>query len=71
MKFKIIFSSVFMIIVVGQGYSQKIKLASADKNYESFAFVDAITTYETVALNGYKDEMMFQKLGNACYFNAI
>lgn len=70
MKFKIIFSSVFMIIVVGQGYSQKIKLASADKNYESFAFVDAITTYETVALNGYKDEMMFQKLGNACYFNA-
>jgi outer membrane protein OmpA-like peptidoglycan-associated protein/tetratricopeptide (TPR) repeat protein len=59
-----------MFIVVGQGYSQKVKLASADKNYESFAFVDAITTYETVALNGYKDEMMFQKLGNACYFNA-
>ena len=70
MKFKIIFSSVFMIIVVGQGYSQKIKLASADKNYESFAFVDAIATYETVAQNCYKDEIMFQKLGNAYYFNS-
>ncbi|MGA9638317.1 OmpA family protein [Flavobacterium sp.] len=51
-------------------YSQKAQLASADKKYDNFAYIDAIKTYERVAEKGYKSADMFQKLGNAYYYNA-
>ena len=51
-------------------YSQKAKLATADKKYDNYAYVDAIKTYERVAEKGYKSVDMFKKLGNAYYFNA-
>lgn len=50
-------------------YSQKAKLANADKKYDNYAYIDAIKTYEKVAEKGYKSAPMFQKLGNAYYFN--
>jgi outer membrane protein OmpA-like peptidoglycan-associated protein/tetratricopeptide (TPR) repeat protein len=50
-------------------YAQKAQLAAADKKYESFAYIDAIKTYERVAEKGYKSVDMFQKLGNSYYFN--
>lgn len=53
-----------------QGFAQENKIAKADKQYENYAFVDAIAIYERVAEKGYKDEKMFQKLGNAYYFKA-
>ncbi len=65
----LIYSTVLSLIVL-QGYAQKAKVASADKQYDRYAYVDAIATYERVANKGYKDEKMFQKLGNAYYFNA-
>ncbi|WPR70459.1 OmpA family protein [Flavobacterium sp. NG2] len=51
-------------------YSQKARLAAADKKYDNFAYIDAIKTYERIAEKGYKSAEMFQKLGNAYYFNA-
>jgi outer membrane protein OmpA-like peptidoglycan-associated protein/tetratricopeptide (TPR) repeat protein len=51
-------------------YSQKAKLATADKKYDGYAYVDAIKTYERVAEKGYKSADLFKKLGNAYYFNA-
>ena len=72
MKIKNIFysySTVFLLLTLS-GYSQKAKVASADKKYENYSYVDAISTYEHVASKGYKDEKMFQKLGNAYYFTA-
>ena len=42
----------------------------AAKQYEKLAYVDAIKTYERLAEKGYKSEELFQKLGNAYYFNA-
>ena len=50
-------------------YAQKAQLAAADKKYNSFAYIDAIKTYERVAEKGYKSVDMFQKLGNSYYFN--
>lgn len=50
-------------------YAQKAQIAAADKKYDSFAYIDAIKTYERVAEKGYKSEDMFQKLGNSYYFN--
>jgi len=51
-------------------YSQKVKVAKADKNYDKLAYIDAIKTYEFVFEKGYKTPDMLQKLGNAYYFNA-
>ena len=50
-------------------YAQKSQVASAEKKYNNFAYIDAIKTYERVAEKGYKSEDMFQKLGNSYYFN--
>ncbi|HEY6142448.1 MAG TPA: OmpA family protein [Flavobacterium sp.] len=50
-------------------YAQEKKINSADKKYNSYAYIDAIKTYEKVAAKGYKSADMFQKLGNAYYFN--
>lgn len=63
------YSTVLLLLALS-GYSQKAKVASADKKYENYSYVDAISTYEHVASKGYKDEKMFQKLGNAYYFTA-
>ncbi|MDL2142399.1 OmpA family protein [Flavobacterium tructae] len=41
----------------------------ADTKYEKYAYIDAIKIYESVAEKGYKDEKMFQRLGNSYYFN--
>lgn len=70
MKIKFFVSIILLSCTSFQGFAQKAKVAAADKNYERFAYVDAIATYERVAEKGYKDEKMFQKLGNAYYFNA-
>ncbi|WP_082923257.1 carboxypeptidase regulatory-like domain-containing protein, partial [Flavobacterium succinicans] len=51
-------------------FAQKAKLASADKKYDSYAYVDAIKTYERLAAKGYQSADMFMKLGNAYYFNS-
>jgi len=51
-------------------YSQKSKIAKADKEYDKFAYVDAIKTYERIFEQGYKTPDMLQKLGNAYYFKA-
>ncbi|UQD57116.1 OmpA family protein [Flavobacterium sp. K5-23] len=51
-------------------YSQKGRLAAADKKYDNYAYIDAIKTYERVAEKGYSSVDMYQKLGNAYYFNA-
>ncbi|WP_289058788.1 OmpA family protein [uncultured Flavobacterium sp.] len=51
-------------------YAQQAKVNSGDKKYDSYAYVDAIKTYEKVANKGYKSEDMFKKLGNAYYFNS-
>jgi outer membrane protein OmpA-like peptidoglycan-associated protein/tetratricopeptide (TPR) repeat protein len=51
-------------------YAQQSKINAADKKYNSYAYIDAIKTYEKVASKGYKSEDMFKKLGNAYYFNS-
>ena len=52
------------------GHAQKSKVISADKKYNSYAYIDAIKTYERVAEKGYKSVDMLKKLGNSYYFNS-
>lgn len=70
MKMKKIIYSIFLSLVAFQAFCQKGQVATADKNYDRFAYIDAIATYERVAEKGYKNEEMFKKLGNSYYFNA-
>ncbi|OMQ11112.1 OmpA family protein [[Flexibacter] sp. ATCC 35103] len=49
--------------------AQTQSLDDANNKYEKFAYVDAIKAYESIANKGYKDEKMFQRLGNSYYFN--
>ncbi|QDW22507.1 OmpA family protein [Flavobacterium sp. KBS0721] len=51
-------------------YAQDSKTAAGDKKYDSYAYIDAIKTYERVVQKGYKSEDMFKKLGNSYYFNS-
>jgi len=69
MKKNIIYAAVILLFTV-QAFSQTAKLARADKEYNKYAYIDAIKTYERVVEKGYKSADLFQKIGNAYYFNA-
>ncbi|KQW99044.1 OmpA family protein [Flavobacterium sp. Root420] len=63
----------FLIIVnvfSFDSYAQQSRINAADKKYATYAYIDAIKTYEKVANKGYKSEDMFKKLGNSYYFNS-
>jgi len=70
MKKNILLFITIIIVFSSSCFAQKNKLASADKKYDTYAYIDAIKTYERLAEKGYKSADMFQKLGNAYYFNA-
>ena len=44
--------------------------AKGNKEYEKYAYIDAIKTYERIYDKGYKSPDMLLKIGNAYYFNA-
>lgn len=69
MKYRNIYTALFFILSVSC-FSQKLKEARADKDYEKYAYVDAIKTYERLFEKGYKSADMLQKLGNSYYFKA-
>lgn len=69
MKIKKIVYTAYILFLAITGNSQTKSVIKADENYNKYAYIDAIATYEKVAEKGYKDEKMFQRLGNAYYFN--
>ncbi|WP_430409676.1 OmpA family protein [Kordia sp.] len=58
--------SLFVLV----GYAQEKELEKAAEKYDSYAFINAIEIYEKVAEEGHKSKELFEKLGNAYYFNA-
>lgn len=70
MKKKLLLCLVIANVIWFQSYAQKAKINAADKKYNTFAYIDAIKTYERVASKGYESAEMFEKLGNAYYFNS-
>ena len=69
MKNRIIYLVVFCIASIGMS-GQILKVAEADKQFDKFAYVDAIKTYERIFAKGYKSQDMLQKLGDSYYFKA-
>ena len=68
MKNKIIYLA-FLVITL-TSYSQSGKESRANKDYDKYAYIDAIKTYERLYEKGYKSDEMLLNLGNAYYFNA-
>ncbi len=68
---KTIFLSIAVLCIAFSSYSQKAKVQKGDKQYEQYAYIDAIKTYEAVAEKGYKSVDVFQKLGNAYFVPKI
>jgi outer membrane protein OmpA-like peptidoglycan-associated protein len=68
-KFTILYLTIFNILAVSL-YAQKRRIARADDKYDKYAYIDAIKTYERIAQNGYESPEIFQKLGNAYFFNS-
>lgn len=70
MNFKKILYTIFLSLFFFSGIAQKPLLKKAEKEYNDYAYADAIEIYEKLASKGYEDEKMFQRLANAYYFNA-
>lgn len=68
MKNKIIYL-VLLAFTTATIYSQSGKVKKAEKEYDKYAYIDAIKTYERIYEKGYKSPDMLQGLGNAYYFN--
>ena len=70
MKRQLLLCLAIISFLSNSGFAQKAKIAAADKKYSSYAYIDAIQTYERLAEKGYQSVEMFEKLGNAYYFNS-
>ena len=66
---KTLYTLVFVLSITFGVFAQGSKLNKADKKYDKYSYIDAIEIYEKVAEKGYKSAELFEKLGNAYYFN--
>lgn len=66
---KTLYTLVFVLSITIGAFAQGSKLNKADKKYDKYSYIDAIEIYEKVAEKGYKSAELFEKLGNAYYFN--
>lgn len=58
-----------LLFVSCLSHAQQVKLNKADKEFNSFAYVDAIEVYEKILQNGYQSAELYEKLGNSYYLN--
>ena len=59
-----------LLFVSCLSHAQLVKLNKADKEFNSFAYVDAIEVYEKILQNGYQSPELYEKLGNSYYLNS-
>ena len=59
-----------LLIVSISTFAQQGKEVKANQDYQEFAFVDAIQSYEHLVEKGYSSEDIYTNLANANYKNA-
>lgn len=72
MKKRILQLGMFAFLLLGMeamSYAQIRKEKKADIEYESFAYADAIQTYQRIVENGNANSSILEKLADAYYFN--
>ena len=61
---------VFSLVLGNTDSFAQAGLKSASKDYDRWAYMDAIKMYEKIYDKGYSNQELVEKLGNAYYFNA-
>jgi tetratricopeptide (TPR) repeat protein len=69
MKNNILFYITIISVFSLSTYSQKARIAAADKIKVPFVYINVIKVYERVAEKGYKSIDMFKKIGDSYYSN--
>jgi outer membrane protein OmpA-like peptidoglycan-associated protein len=62
--------NIFICCVATSLFAQQRLENKANSDYEKYAYVDAIATYERIANQGYKNSTLLKNLANSYYFNA-
>ena len=65
MKNKIIYLVIAAITSLSSYSQTKVKESRGNKDYDQYAYVDAIKTYERLYEKGYKSPDMLLKIGNS------
>lgn len=65
MKNKIIYTALLLFIAFNSFSQTVVKEKRGNKDYDQYAYVDAIKTYERLYEKGYKSPDMLLKLGNS------
>ncbi len=65
--FKLIITSFLLVGFISN--AQKIRVREAFNDYNDFSYISTIKVLERIAAEGYEKPDLFQKLGNAYYFN--
>ena len=67
---KIKYIGLLLLLFSSISFAQKRKLEAAGKMFDKYAYQNAINTYEGIADKGHKSANLFQRLGDAYYFNS-
>jgi outer membrane protein OmpA-like peptidoglycan-associated protein len=59
-----------LLCIASFSQTKDSKLTKADKLYDQYAYFKSIDVYEKVANQGYRSAELFEKLGDAYFFNA-
>jgi outer membrane protein OmpA-like peptidoglycan-associated protein len=69
-KNKIIYIAMITISFLNSYAQMNKKEIKGNKQYEKYAYIDVIKTYERIYKKGYKSPETLHKIGNAYYFNS-
>lgn len=67
---KTIYTSLCAIVMIVGLTAQEKKVKKATKEFENYAYADAIGSYKNLVEKGYSEEDIYKNLGNANYLNA-
>jgi outer membrane protein OmpA-like peptidoglycan-associated protein/tetratricopeptide (TPR) repeat protein len=59
-----------MLLFTGNIFSQKGKVAKANKNFDKYSYIDAREVYLKVVEDGYKSAEIYKRLGDTYYYNS-
>ena len=67
---KYLYTTIMILAMSTVMVAQQAKLKRANTDFENYAYMEAIETYEELVEKGLTEEEIYKNLGNANYFNA-
>nr|WP_298998574.1 OmpA family protein [uncultured Allomuricauda sp.] len=70
MKIRLVILFISVFLLVGSAFAQENKIKKANKEFDSYGYIDARKIYLSVVEDGYESAQVFEKLGDTYYFNS-